>query len=198
MSMPASPSAAERPEASDPGLDTTRAGYTALHGSCAVCDWCGERFEPRIRAGPNADRFCQPAHRYAWWNRKRKTNPPAVGSDAAGDKKEEEVKAYRSTKLLRYVYLKRRGERLAFTLDEVTIARQRARKLETAAQAALRAGPFITFEETARVLGYRSRESVYHLVRRGFLPPPVVLSVTPRRVGWQTADVCRLLEQRQP
>jgi predicted DNA-binding transcriptional regulator AlpA len=169
---------------------------TALHGLHRACDWCGERFEPRIRAGPNADRFCEPAHRYAWWNQqKRKTNPPTAATETAGGK--EEVKAYRSTKLLKYVYLRRAGSRLAFTRDEIDIARQRARKLEDEARAALRAGPFITFEQTCRALGYRSRESVYHLIRTGSLPLPVVLCVTPRRVGWRTADVCRLLEQRQ-
>ncbi len=58
--------------------------YTALHGSCAVCEWCGSTFEPRIRAGPNRDRFCQASHKDRWWNRRRRENPPAVAADTAG------------------------------------------------------------------------------------------------------------------
>ncbi len=61
---------------------TTHTDYTALHGSCAVCEWCGSTFEPRIRAGrPNRDRFCQPSHKDRWWNRRRRENPPAVAAE---------------------------------------------------------------------------------------------------------------------
>ncbi len=69
-------------------LGSTFTEYTALHGSYTVCDWCGTAFEPRIRAGPNRDRFCQPSHKDRWWNRRRREDPPALAADAAGDEKE--------------------------------------------------------------------------------------------------------------
>jgi predicted DNA-binding transcriptional regulator AlpA len=157
-----------------------------------ACRLCGR---PLARRRP-WQAFCDAVCRYAFHNRQRKQSPPSAATGAGRDRDKEEVKAYRNTKLLKYVYLKRRGERLAFTRDEINVARQRAKKLEAEAQAALKQAPFVTFDETCRALGYRSRESVYHLVRQGFLPPPVVLSVTPRRVGWRSRDVAKWLRQR--
>ncbi len=58
---------------------STLTDYTALHGSLAVCEWCGSAFEPRIRAGPNRDRFCQPSHKDHWWNRRRRESTVAQG-----------------------------------------------------------------------------------------------------------------------
>lgn len=50
----------------------------ASHDSRVACDWCGALFLPRIRRGPNKDRFCQPSHKDAWWNLRKKGTPPAT------------------------------------------------------------------------------------------------------------------------
>ena len=70
--------------------DTPQAVYTALHGSLATCDRCGNKFEPRIRSGPNKDRFCQTSCHDEWWNDFRRRNPPTVlGTGAAGEVEEK-------------------------------------------------------------------------------------------------------------
>ena len=56
-----------------------KTNYTAQHGSpgrsVAKCDECGSEFIPRIKHGPNADRFCHSSCKDRYWNRKRQSPP---------------------------------------------------------------------------------------------------------------------------
>jgi hypothetical protein len=60
------------------GVGDSATVLTAAHGSLTVCAWCGVMFLPRIKQGPNKNRFCRPAHKDAWWNRQKKGNPPGT------------------------------------------------------------------------------------------------------------------------
>lgn len=64
-----------------------RINHTASHGSHegseVICKECGIPFLPRIKAGPNKDRFCCSRCKDQWHNRRRKS-PPAQWGLAAG------------------------------------------------------------------------------------------------------------------
>ncbi|MHB8391856.1 MAG: hypothetical protein ACYDBH_20145 [Acidobacteriaceae bacterium] len=82
--------------------NTTDAGYTPLHASCALC---GGKLEPRIKSGKNTDRFCSPECRYRWHNEKRRTlrkqNPPSAATDAVGEVLLKKKNTKQSTKTAR-------------------------------------------------------------------------------------------------
>ena len=50
----------------------------------------------------------------------------------------------------------------------------------------------LTMEEVMRLSGYRSRSSIYRLVRRGLAPPPVLIGSG--RVRWRAEDVEQWLQ----
>ena len=71
--------------------------YTALHGSPVPCAWCGAGHTPRIKTGPNADRFCTSACKDKFWNARRragaeKISPPPAATGTMGWIEQENTK----------------------------------------------------------------------------------------------------------
>lgn len=69
-----------------PHPSESRAVYMAQRGANAVCSCCRKDFIPRIRNGPNAEKFCSTRCHDAFWNARRtqKQSPPADGVSAEG------------------------------------------------------------------------------------------------------------------
>ena len=51
----------------------------------SYCEQCGSVFEPRIKNGPNADKFCNHHCRDQWHNRRKLKNPPPVAAGTGSD-----------------------------------------------------------------------------------------------------------------
>jgi hypothetical protein len=78
----------------------TPAVYTAPHGSYVRCEYCGTAFEPRIKNGPNADRFCCVRHKDAFHNERRSSgvqdpSPLAAQQAGAGILRQQQTKLRR-------------------------------------------------------------------------------------------------------
>jgi prophage regulatory protein len=168
---------ATKPETADPMHESARPVYTALHGSLAVCFYCGKHFTPRIRSGPNADRFCEPRHKDAWHNERRAKERPLTASERS------------------LIVIVHRGVVLALTPETYAEARRLGREI-TASQPPAAANGYLSISEVTERVGY-CRASVYSLMDRGRFPRPVVLSAPgkPRKVRWRETDVAKWLER---
>jgi predicted DNA-binding transcriptional regulator AlpA len=56
----------------------------------------------------------------------------------------------------------------------------------------------MTLAEVQRALGYRSRDSVYRVVRAGKLPEPIRLTSSTAHPRWRVADVEACLAALEP
>jgi predicted DNA-binding transcriptional regulator AlpA len=171
-----------RPEAAETMHTSPRTSYTAPHGSLAVCAYCGKPFTPRIRSGPNVSRFCQPAHKDAYHNKRRrgaKENNPSAAT-------------YQVTITIPY-----RGKLLV--LDRATFdeAARRGQVLAAASTTSVDTASYLDIWKVITCVGY-CRSGIYALINRGKFPAPTVLSGVgrKRRVGWQSQDIAAWLRQQ--
>ncbi len=79
--------------------------HTALHGSHEAsqryCDECQAAFTPRIKDGPNADRFCNSRCKDKWHNVRRRAplrSPPGRQPMAGGENIEKQTSAHTLTR----------------------------------------------------------------------------------------------------